>query len=98
MGAQRVHIAPEAFKVSSAEFGEEVDFWQDALPEELRGKLELVSAVVPLTPLEPRELLSFLQLAGAEVLAIDGDAPFAAVNASARQTGRMQALGTRQNM
>ena len=32
------------------------------------------------------------------MLAIDGDAPFAAVNASARQTGRMQAFGTRQNM
>ncbi|KZT70029.1 hypothetical protein DAEQUDRAFT_690052 [Daedalea quercina L-15889] len=78
VGTQRVHIAPEAFKVSSAEFGEELDFWQDALPEDLKGKLEL--------------------LAGAEVLSINGEAPFAVVNASAVQTGRMQAFGTRQNM
>ncbi|KAH9932970.1 uncharacterized protein B0H18DRAFT_870866 [Fomitopsis serialis] len=78
LDVQHVHIAPEAFKVSSGEFGEELDFWQDALPEDLRGKLELLS--------------------GAEVLSIDGDAPFVAVNGSAVQTGRMQAFGTRQNM
>lgn len=42
--------------------------------------------------------MATVQLAGAEVLAIDGEAPFAAVDASARQTGRMQAFGTRQNM
>lgn len=46
LGAQRVHIAPESFKVSSAEFGDELDFWQDALPEGLRGKLSLVSVLV----------------------------------------------------
>ncbi|TFY58144.1 hypothetical protein EVJ58_g6598 [Rhodofomes roseus] len=78
LGVQHVHVAPEAFKISSTEFGEELKFWQDALPEDLRGKLELLS--------------------GAEVLSIDGETPFATVNASAVQTGRMQAFATRQNM
>lgn len=42
-GGQDVHIAPEAFSVAKAEFGEEIKFWQDALPDTLKGKLESVS-------------------------------------------------------
>ncbi|KAG6919989.1 hypothetical protein DXG01_013338 [Tephrocybe rancida] len=42
-GTQNVHIAPEAFKVASAEFGEEMQFWEDALPGDLNGKLSSLS-------------------------------------------------------
>ena len=42
-GTQNVYIAPEAFNVTSAEFGEEIEFWQNALPGNLKGKLSLVS-------------------------------------------------------
>jgi len=42
-GTQNVYIAPEAFNVTSAEFGEEIEFWQNALPGTLKGKLSLVS-------------------------------------------------------
>ena len=41
-GSQNVYIAPEAFKVASDEFEDEIDFWQDALPGHLKGKLESV--------------------------------------------------------
>ena len=42
-GNQAVHIAPEAFTVASAEFADEITFWQDALPGKLKGQLESVS-------------------------------------------------------
>ncbi|KAJ7597534.1 hypothetical protein C8J56DRAFT_322295 [Mycena floridula] len=42
-GSQNVHIAPEAFAVASAEFGDEIAFWQDSLPGELRGQLSSLS-------------------------------------------------------
>ncbi|KAF7428583.1 hypothetical protein PC9H_007809 [Pleurotus ostreatus] len=42
-GSQSVHIAPEAFNVSSTEFGSEVEFWQQALPRQLKGKLSSLS-------------------------------------------------------
>jgi hypothetical protein len=42
-GNQAVHIAPEAFTVASAEFADEVSFWQDALPGKLKGELASVS-------------------------------------------------------
>ncbi|KAG6813617.1 hypothetical protein H0H92_009234 [Tricholoma furcatifolium] len=42
-GVQHVHIAPEAFKVASAEFGEDIEFWEDALPGDLKGKLSSLS-------------------------------------------------------
>lgn len=42
-GSQHVHITPEAFNVSSAEFGDEIDVWQNALPDKLKGKLSSVS-------------------------------------------------------
>ena len=37
-GNQNVHIAPEAFAVASAEFPDQIDFWQRATD----GKLESV--------------------------------------------------------
>ncbi|KAF9479493.1 hypothetical protein BDN70DRAFT_932553 [Pholiota conissans] len=42
-GAQSVHIAPEAFQVASAEFPDQIDVWQNALPGPLKGKLESLS-------------------------------------------------------
>jgi len=42
LGFQHVHIAPEAFKVAKAEFPDQIDLWQNALPESLKGKLESV--------------------------------------------------------
>ena len=39
---QNVHIAPEAFTVASTEFGDEINFWQDALPDQLKGQLASV--------------------------------------------------------
>ncbi|RDB28060.1 Peptidase S41 family protein ustP [Hypsizygus marmoreus] len=42
-GSQNVHIAPEAFTVASAEFPDQIKFWQDSLPFTLRGKLESLS-------------------------------------------------------
>ena len=37
-----VHIAPEAFDVASVEFGEDISFWQEALPGDLKGNLHKV--------------------------------------------------------
>ncbi|KAF8967856.1 hypothetical protein BDZ97DRAFT_1801579 [Flammula alnicola] len=42
-GSQNVHIAPEAFKVASNEFKDEVEFWQQSLPGRLKGKLATLS-------------------------------------------------------
>ncbi|KAG6854488.1 hypothetical protein C0991_006090 [Blastosporella zonata] len=42
-GTQNVHIAPEAFTVASAEFADEIQFWQDSLPGSLKGQLESLS-------------------------------------------------------
>lgn len=41
-GNQAVHIAPEAFKVASAEFPDQIEFWQNALPGKLKGQLASV--------------------------------------------------------
>ncbi|KAG7098678.1 hypothetical protein E1B28_000592 [Marasmius oreades] len=38
--SQNVYIAPEAFQVATAEFGSEMEHWQNVLPEHLRGQLE----------------------------------------------------------
>ncbi|KIL66287.1 hypothetical protein M378DRAFT_186093 [Amanita muscaria Koide BX008] len=38
-GYQNVYIAPEAFSIASAEFKDEIEFWQNALPDHLRGQL-----------------------------------------------------------
>lgn len=42
-GYQNVYIAPEAFSIASAEFKDEIEFWQNALPEHLRGQLNTLS-------------------------------------------------------
>jgi len=42
-GAQNVHIAPEAFAIASAEFPDQIDFWQDSLPGDLKGQLASLS-------------------------------------------------------
>lgn len=42
-GTQTVHIAPEAFQVASAEFPDQIDVWQNALPGSLKGKLASLS-------------------------------------------------------
>ncbi|KAF5337318.1 hypothetical protein D9611_003167 [Ephemerocybe angulata] len=39
-GCYSIHISPEAFKVASAEFPDQIDVWQNALPFSLKGKLE----------------------------------------------------------
>ena len=45
-GTQNIHIAPEAFAVASAEFPEELHVWQNALPDNLKGKLEEVRTLL----------------------------------------------------
>ncbi|KAJ6593998.1 hypothetical protein B0H19DRAFT_1225277 [Mycena capillaripes] len=42
-GSQNVHIAPEAFAVTSAEFPDQIEFWQNSLPGDLKGKLASLS-------------------------------------------------------
>ena len=42
-GLQTIHIAPEAFSVATAQFKDEIQFWQDALRGDFKGKLESVS-------------------------------------------------------
>ncbi|KAF8157203.1 hypothetical protein B0H34DRAFT_490777 [Crassisporium funariophilum] len=42
-GKQNVHISPEAFDVASAEFPDQIDFWQNALPGPLKGQLSSLS-------------------------------------------------------
>ncbi|KAF8960420.1 hypothetical protein BDZ97DRAFT_1307262 [Flammula alnicola] len=42
-GTQNVHIAPEAFQVASAEFPDQIDVWQNALPGPLKGQLASLS-------------------------------------------------------
>ncbi|KAI0714792.1 hypothetical protein C8Q76DRAFT_728141 [Earliella scabrosa] len=54
-GFQTVHIAPEAFTVASAEFPDEIQTWQDALPGALKGKLASLSGakVLAIDGLDP---------------------------------------------
>lgn len=42
-GSQAIHISPEAFTLASAEFNDSIEFWQHALPGDLKGKLEQLS-------------------------------------------------------
>jgi hypothetical protein len=93
-GTQNVRIAPEAFIVASAEFPDQIDFWQNSLPGPLKGKLQSVSTTILSSFVF---LIASLQLSGAAVLSINDNPPFDAVNASAQITGSFQAFGTRQN-
>lgn len=47
-GSQSVHIAPEAFTLASAEFKEDIEFWQNALPGQLKGELSTVWTIFTL--------------------------------------------------
>ncbi|KAF8888526.1 hypothetical protein BD779DRAFT_1439887 [Infundibulicybe gibba] len=42
-GSQNIRIAFEAFEVASAEFPDQIEFWQNALPGSLKGNLQLLS-------------------------------------------------------
>ncbi|KAH8102308.1 hypothetical protein BXZ70DRAFT_68187 [Cristinia sonorae] len=42
-GKQNIHIAPEAYSVVLNAFPDQVDFWQNALPGKLKGKLSSLS-------------------------------------------------------
>ena len=94
-GSQHVHIAPEAFKVASNEFKDNIEFWQQALPGHLKG--QLASVCIPSQSLKTPANLRFFKLSGAKVLRINGVDPFVAVNENAKITGGYQAFGTRQN-
>lgn len=95
-GGQDVHIAPEAFTVSSAEFKEQMSAWQSDLPYPLRGQLESVSLPLPDHP-QTFRVSAIFKLSGAKVLLINGEDPFIAVNKNTETTGGYQSFGTRQN-
>ncbi|KAK7005599.1 hypothetical protein R3P38DRAFT_3326167 [Favolaschia claudopus] len=42
-GTQQVHIAPEAFSIASAEFPDQIEFWQASLDGNLKGQLASLS-------------------------------------------------------
>src|SRR5687767_5161465 len=94
-GMQSVRIAPEAFAVASAEFPDQIDVWQNALPGELRGNLASVSCALVELFVRTHNMQS--QLSGAEILLINGEPPFESVDANSLITGGYQAFGTRQN-
>ncbi len=48
-GSQAVHIAPEAYQVAKAEFGDNLEFWENALPGNLKGQLRSVRLPHPQT-------------------------------------------------
>lgn len=92
-GTQAVHIAPEAFQVASAEFYDQMSYWQSVLPGHIQGQLSSVrTSVASGSCLSKRS-----QLSGAEVRFINGDDPLVAVDKNAGIAGGYQALGTRQN-
>ena len=95
IGTQSVYVAPEAYKVASAEFGEDIQFWEDALLGQLAGKLSSVC----ISLCGNIELLQtcLSQLSGAKVLLINEEDPFVAVNANALVAGGYQSFSTRQN-
>lgn len=97
-GSQAVHIAPEAFKVASAEFADELQVWQDALPGKLKGQLASVSNLLTFNIFQQLTRLTAMnQISGAKVLAINGQDPFVAIDANAAITGSFEGFGTRQN-
>lgn len=42
-GSQSIHISPEAFTLASAEFADSIEWWQDSLPSDLKGRLAELS-------------------------------------------------------
>jgi len=46
-GSQHIYIAPEAFKVASNEFKDDIEFWQQALPGHLKSQLASVCMLPP---------------------------------------------------
>lgn len=42
-GSQNIHVSPEAFTLASAEFADSLQWWQDALPSDLKGRLAELS-------------------------------------------------------
>ena len=93
-GVQSVHIAPEAFAVSKAEFKDDLDFWQQSLPGQLKGQLESVRVLQHAIDI----LLLVVKLSGAKVYEINYEDPFISVNVSAAISGSSQSFATRQNM
>jgi hypothetical protein len=93
-GNQHVYIAPEAFSVAKAEFADQLDYWQNALPDYLKGNLESVCCF-DLSSAEIDDVV--YQISGARLLEINGADPYVSVNANAKITGGFQSLGTRQN-
>jgi hypothetical protein len=97
-GNQAVHIAPEAFQVASAEFPDEIDVWQKALPGGIKGGLASVCfCFLFLQSVLCSTSVFVHQLSGARVITINGKDPNVAVDANAKITGSFQGLGTRQN-
>lgn len=95
-GTQNVHIAPEAFNVSSAAFGSEIRTWEEVLPEGVT--LESVTVHLTISNRSTPTLIGcFFQLSGARVVKINGQDPFVAVNTNAQITGSFQGFGTRQS-
>jgi hypothetical protein len=42
-GSQSIYISPEAFTLASAEFADSIEWWQDELPGDLKGRLAELS-------------------------------------------------------
>ncbi|KAH6913966.1 hypothetical protein BKA70DRAFT_1260005 [Coprinopsis sp. MPI-PUGE-AT-0042] len=42
-GSQNIYVSPEAFTLASVEFADSIDWWQDALPGDLKGRLAELS-------------------------------------------------------
>lgn len=42
-GSQNVYIAPEAYDIAQAEFADQLEFWEEALPDTLKGNLRSLS-------------------------------------------------------
>lgn len=81
--------------MSSVEFADEIQVWQDALPGPLKGQLASVS--YNFGHCLQATYANVSKLSGAKVLAINGAPPFVAVDANALIAGSFQPLGTREN-
>lgn len=86
-----VAISPAASEVASAEFPDQIEFWQNSLPGKLKGKLESVSHLYT-SRAYLQALTSYTQLNGARAILINGLDPFVSVNANAAITGAYQSF------